>query len=452
MTMIHHRAADQRSNHRALRADHPDTAVGDSLAWLSAILWPDGSARLLVEQRAAGPDDATGATMRWWASPTARDPQILIPADSPRAARRAVRRYHDGFDRRRWARSMAAEAAMASPGLAGRLLADTVVVIDGPADALDRGVPGGLRALLGRDDLFFAISVARPKSNRKPVIQILDDRGLMIGWAKIGWNEWTQGLIGNEARWLSRPAWPPVIKPVVLHDTMITGHRVVITSSLAAGRRPPLRPIKPGHQPDPHVVPSIARIGSERRARVVDSRWWASVENVMTVAGAGERRMITQVMDRVAELTFSLGAWHGDFTPWNTMTVRGMAQIIDWEFAADEVPLGFDLCHFHTQVAAEMFKLSPAAALDYSARLSPQGLAALGVDPHNQIATWNLYRVELIRRTLALRRAGLDTDDVHQGRVALARTIEGTPGGDDKTGAATSTASTGHADREERRC
>jgi hypothetical protein len=390
--------------------------------------------------------------MRWWASPTARDPQILIPADSPPAARRAVRRYHDGFDRRRWARSVAAEAALASSGLAGRLLADSVVVIDGPADALDRGVPGGLRALLGRDDLFFAISLARPKSNRKPVIQILDDRGLMIGWAKIGWNQWTQGLIANEASWLSRPAWPPVIKPVVLHDTVITGHRVVITSSLAAGRRPPLRPIKPGHQPDPRVVSSIARIGSERRARVIDSRWWTSLEDVMTVAEAGERRMITRVMDRVEELTFSLGAWHGDFTPWNTMTVRGMAQIIDWEFAADEVPLGFDLCHFHTQVATEIFGLSPAAALDYSARLSPQGLAALGVDPHNQIATWNLYRVELIRRTLALRRAGLDTDDVHQGRVALARTIDRPPDGNERSGSTARTPSTGHAEREERRC
>lgn len=439
MTMIHHRADADRSGRGPEDAGGGDTTAGDPLAWLSTILWPDGSARLLGEQRAARPDDPTDNTMRWWASPSARHPELLIPADSPSAAGRAVRRYHDGFDLRRWTRSLAAEAVMTSPAVARRLLDDKVVVIDGPADSLDRGVPGGLRRLLGRDDLFFAISLARPKSNRKPVIQILDGRGLMIGWAKIGWNRWTRGLIANEAMWLSRPAWPPVITPVVLHDAVIAGHQVVVTSSLAPGRRPPLRAIKPGHQPDPRVLSAIAGIGANHRVPLVGSRWWTTVEDVLTAADEAERRVIEQVAEGAGGLRFSLGAWHGDFTPWNTMTVRGMAQIIDWEFAADEVPLGFDLCHYHTQVATELFGLSPAAALDYSARLSPQGLAALGVDPHNQTATWNLYRVELIRRTLALRRAGVATDEIHQGRTAVVRTTGGPVPADDHHTTATTT-------------
>jgi hypothetical protein len=105
------------------------------------------------------------------------------------------------------------------------------------------------------------------------------------------------------------------------------------------------------------------------------------------------------------------------------MTARDVVGVIDWEFAADEVPLGFDLCHHHTQVASEMLQLPPDRALDHSARLSPAGLAMLGLDPHTRITTWYLYLVELVRRTLALRAAGMPTTDVHQGRAALRRLL-----------------------------
>lgn len=395
----------------------------DPLTWLSDILWPDGSARLMVEHRKS-PDKAT---RRWWASPSADQPDLLIPADEQAAARRAVRRYHDGFDLRRWARSAAAEAVMARPDVANRLLAERVVTVEGDGDPMDRGVPGELTRLLDRNDLSFAITLARPKSNRKPVIQVLDSHGLVVGWAKVAADPWTAALIGNEAQWLAPPARPPLITPVVLHDTVLAGRPVVVTSSLTPGRRLRLRSHRPGRQPDPAVIAAIARLGTVRTGPIRSSRWWELVDALLDEADDTERWAIEQVAERVGGLDFSLGAWHGDFTPWNVMTIRDMAQVIDWEFAADEVPFGFDLCHFHTQVGLEMLGMSPAEALDYSARLSPPGLAALGVDPRNQIATWNLYRVELIRRTLALRRAGLATDEVKLGPAAVARTTSLNP-------------------------
>ena len=69
--------------------------------------------------------------------------------------------------------------------------------------------------------------------------------------------------------------------------------------------------------------------------------------------------------------------------------------------------------------------LSTPAALDRSARLSPQDLARLGVDPHNQINLQRLYLVELIRRTLALRAAGMSVDSVEQGEAATDRIMAG---------------------------
>ena len=395
---------------------HGETSGDDGpLSWMSAILWPDGSARLVAEDRQDPQPTVPG---RWWASPTAHEPRLLIPADSMGAARRAVHRYHDGFDLRQWARSVAAEITMTSPRLAHRVLDRNVVVVDGPPDAIRRGVLGGLQELLGRDDLRFAISLATAKTNRKPVIQILDDEGLSLGWAKVAWNRWTEGLVANEARWLSQPAKPPLVIPTVLEDTVLAGRRVVVSSAVAPGRSPRLR--RPS-QPDPNVLRAIADLGPRTRRPVRESAWWASVQEVLPVADDRERLAIDRVASKARDLTFSLGAWHGDFTPWNVMTVRGMAQVIDWEFAADEVPFGFDLCHYHTQVASETLRLPPDDALDHSARLSPQGLVRLGVDPHTQIATWTLYLVELIRRTLALRAAELPTGEVHHGDAATRR-------------------------------
>ncbi len=396
----------------------------DPLAWVSQILWPDGSSRLVPEVDSGGgsPSEHPGAGgpggASWWASPSAREPRLLIPADSMAAAKLAVRRYHDGFDLRRWARSVAAEVSMWSPTIAAQLLGGQTIVVDGPDDATQRGVLGGIHEVLGRDDLRFAISLATPKTNRKPVIQILDADGLVLGWAKVAWNPWTEGLVANEARWLDQAARPPLVTPLILADTVLAGRRVVISSAVAPGRRPVLRRSR---QPDRAVLQAIAARGTMGHGPVTESAWWGSVESVLGMADADEREAIERVVANTGDLQVRVGAWHGDFTPWNVMTVRGLAQVIDWEFAADGVPFGFDLCHFHTQVAAEMLGLPPERALDHSARLSPQGLAGLGVDPHTQIATWQLYLVELIRRTLALRAAGLDTGGVRQGYAAVHR-------------------------------
>jgi hypothetical protein len=41
-----------------------------------------------------------------------------------------------------------------------------------------------------------------------------------------------------------------------------------------------------------------------------------------------------------------LGAWHGDFTPWNMMSVGGRTWLWDWEQFALDVPTGLDELHY----------------------------------------------------------------------------------------------------------
>jgi hypothetical protein len=198
------------------------------------------------------------------------------------------------------------------------------------------------------------------------------------------------------------------------------GRRVVITSPVDVARRPADRP---DALPPVELFGAVAARGTVDTVRLVESSWWRSVQDALVAADAdaGERAAVEAAADAADGHRFDVGGWHGDLTPWNLMRAGRKVQLIDWELAADGVPVGFDLCHFHTQVGAEMKGLSAAAALDRSARLSPQGLAALGVDARNHTVLWRLYLVELVRRMLALRADGFPVERLDHGPAALAR-------------------------------
>lgn len=380
----------------------------DSLSWLSGILWPDGSARIV-----AVPADDPAA--RWWASPSIEKPAILIPIDDA-ASRAAVRRYHDGFEPAKRLRSLVAEATMRVPGLAPRLLGGRALGVVGPG--ADGGVPRALAEVLQVGGLRLAVSLSHPKSNRKPVLQLLGDDGRAHGWAKVAWNDWTDALVGNEARWLLPRPLPPVSTPSLVNDVELEGRRVVVTSGFTSARLPRRRLTTP---PSPAVFRAVSALGSQEVTTIMNAAWFRSVQPVLRAADATERHVVESALSRAESHRLQLGAWHGDLTPWNMMTVGGTTQIIDWEFAADGVPLGFDLCHFHTQVATEMKGMDADEALAYSARLAPQGLATLGVSPENHGQVFQLYLVELVRRGLALRAAGRDTSGLTQPPAALRR-------------------------------
>lgn len=325
----------------------------------------------------------------------------------------AVRRYHDGFSMKRRLRSGAAEALMRSGPLAPRLLRNNVV---SPTNNGVGGVIDELRRIMDLPDLQVAVTLAQPKSNRKPVLQLMDGRGRCHGWAKIAWNDRTSALVGNEARWLQASPPPPLAIPDLLVDQEVLGRRVVITS----GRAPVRRRLRSPHEaPDLSIVKAIAAMGTTGRGPLRGSAWYASVLDVLPAADVDEAAVLHSVLAEYEDLIVDLGAWHGDFTPWNLMTSPAGVYLIDWEFAADEVPVGFDICHFHTQVGVEMMGLDTDAALGHSALRSPADLAILGVDGGQRWPIWRLYLVELVRRFLALRAQGYPTDDVHQGPAAL---------------------------------
>lgn len=381
------------------------------LAWASSILWPDGRTHLTS---LAG-SQSEPSTRSWWAWPSVERANILIPADAPAAARQAVRRWHDGSGLPERARASAAQLLMTAQPLAGLLL-DRSKVAAIPETGAVPGIVDQLSELLGLTELVVAMSLSAPKANRKPVLQLLDPSGRCLGWAKVGANPLTDAMVANEAHWARRPYTAPLVAPRLWHELDLAGRPVVVTNGLVPGRRIRGRALDP---PPPSLFRAVAERGTVERQSVGQTLWWLSVEEILADAREEERAAIEVARRRFGHQAVEVGAWHGDLTPWNMMTGRGRHQLIDWELAADGVPYGFDLCHFHTQVSAELLGLAADEAMVRSARLSSGGLRRLGVAAPARLMVWQLYLIELIRRTVAWRSAGYSADRLEFGPAAL---------------------------------
>lgn len=379
----------------------------DSLDWLNTVLWPCGDGGFVRAGEAVA--DAPGQW--WWASPGVESPHTLVPTAPRHAARRSARRYHDGKPWRARARVLAAEMVMGSPFTpAVGPLAQRIT-----ATGLDRGVIGALRTAFG-NDLVVAVTLASPKSNRKAVLQLLAADGTCVGFAKVSPDRWNDRLLANEATWLERPTPAGLRVPAVRRHGELGGRTVLVQEAVLPPRMLRRGPLD---TPPVHLFESVAAMGTRRRAPVHASAWMGSVRAVLDHADPAERLLLEHALMAHGE-PLELGAWHGDLASWNLYTGRDTIAVIDWEFAAPDVPLGFDVCHFHLQVANELLGLDAAGALRWARERIADPLVALGVEAHEHGVVWRLYLVELVRRTLALRAEGLPTSEVRHGVAALA--------------------------------
>ncbi len=238
---------------------------------------------------------------------------------------------------------------------------------------------------------------------RKPVLQIFGRDGTPLGYAKVGWNDWTRNAVRREATALrlcaSRPLRLGV--PALLDHSAWRGLELLVTAPLP--RR--VRRLREGSPlPEVGLLREISELAKPHGGELAASPWWLGLRARISgcVADPAARTRLELLADQLersyGRATLMFGAWHGDFVPWNLARLGNRLYAWDWESSAQDAPVGFDALHFHFQVAfvARRYPLSAAAALaDQRAR---SALAALGVptDRHQLVAT--LHLVELFVR------------------------------------------------------
>ena len=308
--------------------------------------------------------------------PHAGAPRLLVPVGNPAAAARAMLRF---------SAALSAPDTVKRLGVSGLLRARAGAAFPDRITVSERA--GSLRGYLG--DVFgepvdFSIGLGTARANRKPVLQVFDARGRSIAFVKIGGAEVTEALVRAEAASLLRLAETELPRelevPQLLHLGIWEEATVIVMTALETSFLQ--RPRRQFDVPVNEMRRFHAAFGEGFRPLTESPMWdqMVTAQESLVSSRVGER--LSEALDhlrRAAEdRPLPLGAWHGDWTPWNMSRRRGRLQLWDWERFDTSVPLDLDRCHYGVNA------ITHRDGLDTDAVLRGLELAGVSVDARGE--------------------------------------------------------------------
>jgi hypothetical protein len=257
-----------------------------------------------------------------------------------------------------------------------------------------------------------AISVPAEGPNSKPTLQLFTSDGTPAGYAKFGWNESTARQVRNEVEAVNRMAArvSTLQIPAVAWSSCWRGFDVAVIEPMAKEAR-----TWHGYVPPPlSVTEEIGQAGETRTCALGDSALVKELLASTEEQPAGTepalqalfRSAVDGVIARRGEVVLRNGAWHGDWVPWNLATAAGRTIAWDWEHSSSSAPLGFDLLHWHFQIAFIARKQSLVDALDNAKNGGAEDVVTIQGSPAALEACVDLYALELTSRYLRMHAAG----------------------------------------------
>lgn len=352
------------------------------------MLWP-APARVRATRRPG----RAGTVAQWLVLPSAARPRLLVPV-GVRAGERMLTRHGDRLGPR-VARALL--AAGVRSGLLERLPVQRLSVTAPPDSAsLQRhlapyvGAGVAVGALLGT-----------PRVNRKPVLQVFDPAGNTVAFVKAAHDDRTRWLVRREADNLARVhalGLTTIEPPQVLHAGVFGALELLVLSPLASSQQEG----RTGAAPPP--LPAMAELACSAgvvRTALAESAYARRLQAWPAQGPTGQEarvsRLVRTALARYGAEEVDLGAWHGDWAPWNMGWSDDRLQLWDWERYAEGVPLGFDLVHYLSQrVRHDQPELR--AAEDALVAALPAALPDVGVAAARARSTLVLYLLELAGR------------------------------------------------------
>lgn len=242
-------------------------------------------------------------------------------------------------------------------------------------------------------DIRSAVILCGPaRANQKPVLQLLDRLGRTLGFAKVSWNGLTTDLLDQEQRALEHLATANCdgfAIPRILGAGEFAGGKWLAISAVGVERRAPATP-----QATLRLARAIERTGKEWTGSAIMSPFLDHLlQRAKTLPIS--HCIVNQHAERQSNAELTLGAWHGDFVPWNMLSGSSCTAVWDWERYDQAVPLGFDRFHYAVQNRFYQGGGATASAIDAVggelARLTPE----LGA---RAPAHFDWYLVELLCR------------------------------------------------------
>jgi hypothetical protein len=358
------------------RADRPGLAY---LYEIFSLMYPGASVAL---RRAPGGRHAQA----WALVPGHRNPFLLVPTGPAAASRASL-----GELQRRGVRGLTRMAQFASAVGALNLLPRLTV---SRRDVED--VQSVIAHALSRGEVAVSLVVGRIRALQKPVLRVLAEDGVTLGFAKVGVSEITRSLVGHEAAVLRRfESHPPehFTVPRVLGTREWGELSLLIQEPLPTGRAADIDVVR-------RAAVEISGHGGTATTLLRDSSVWDDLRRrvVQLPVSNGFAHELARAVEHIdlrsADTPLQVGWWHGDFAPWNMGWDGTRLNVWDWEGFTGAVPTGFDLLHYRFQGDVVVDGHRPDVAFRALLQAAPSLLSSWNpADPHLVVA---LYIIHLV--------------------------------------------------------
>lgn len=317
---------------------------------------------------------------------------LLLPTAPRAVAAATLRNYKSPTTRRAHARARVSEQA-ARLGMARMLPGRITISQPQGGSSLVKHL-----GLLLDEDLVAGIHLGPPRANRKPVLQLFDQRGRSIAFAKVALTELTRRRVRHEAAALGalrQVELQALSVPRVLAHGVWGDCEYLLLSSVTTwapgGVRGDLR-VK--------AMREMAVAFGTASAELAALPWWISlVGRLRKVQEEPEAAALLGLADRIGALAGSrqvrVGSAHGDWTPWNMATPHEGAVAWDWERFSRRTPLGSDALHYSFQSAVRLGRNSPRSAVRLISSHAADLVTESGADPTEGPLLLALYLLQL---------------------------------------------------------
>jgi thymidylate kinase len=345
--------------------------------------------------------------------PRASAPRLLIPLKTRKTAANSLGVYNPLRPAARWSTRLL-KAALGA-GLAQPLLRDRAL--------LHVHLEEHLKWVFGSSRIASSISIGTPGEQQKPVLQVMDADGRVLGYAKVGWNPQTIRLVQNEEislRKLKGVRFSTAKIPEVVHAGWWKGNYVLVQRNSGPGLQRAVRGIDHRHI---DFLVDLYRSANPCELSLRDVPWLTEADSA-AIRNEGFHyylHLLQQAAqycrDRAGDRHIPCGRAHGDFTPWNIRACGGDLLVIDWEYAVDARPVGWDLFHFLIETAVELQDETPGNIYRMLLHPSPKNrmircyFECLGVSGHWIRPALVCYLAAALKESLCLHGQNLSAKD-----------------------------------------
>ena len=213
-----------------------------------------------------------------------------------------------------------------------------------------------LRPLFDGANISVSVSLGSPGPNQKPVLQVMNGRGDVLGYAKVGWSKQSIDLIKNEEavlRVLERRIFTDARVPQILHAGRWRHLYVLVERAVGAPFGAPRHNIDERHI---RFLVELHRTGPvTQRVPLPDG---VLIQELKDQGFHYYAHLLRRAREFCGEQgrpsRVPCGPLHGDFSPWNVRPFGDHLIVFDWEYARPEAPAGWDLFNFLISTAVSI--------------------------------------------------------------------------------------------------